>query len=124
MPPAIHKRITVSAVPFPSLDPLPHPLSMLAKGAPAASAANVAALEFLRKSLLFQFLFMRSQNVSLLKLNQSCWFLFSHSDILINQLKFRMQCHCPDKILNSCICWNISQCNSCCLFFFFRWQTP
>src|SRR5579871_3822285 len=124
MPPAIHKRITVSAVPFPSLDPLPHPLSMLAKGAPAVKAANVAALEFLRKSLRFQFLFMRSQSVSLLKLNQSYWFLFSHIDILIHQLKFRMQCHCPNEILHSSICRNISQCKPRCLFFFFSWQTP
>src|SRR3546814_6161822 len=54
MPPAIHNRMTVSAVGFILLPVRLQPESMLAIGAPAASAARVAAEPVFKKSLLFQ----------------------------------------------------------------------
>jgi hypothetical protein len=51
MPPAIHSRITVSALEVIFL--LLQEARKLLTGAPAANVANVAALAFLRKSLLF-----------------------------------------------------------------------
>src|SRR5882672_5125010 len=58
IPPATHSRMTESAVEGPSPEPLPHPESRLATGAPAANAASAAALDFLRKSLRFQLAFI------------------------------------------------------------------
>ena len=57
MPPAIHNRMTESAFVFAFL--LLQELRAAVRGAPAASAASVAPLVVFRKSLLFQYLFIR-----------------------------------------------------------------
>src|SRR5690554_5454396 len=56
IPPAIHRRITVSAVAA-CLDP-PQEDKRLVRGTPAANAAKVAALVVFKKSLLFQLFFI------------------------------------------------------------------
>jgi hypothetical protein len=59
IPPAIHRRITVSAVELrATFDCGEHPVSKLATGGPAANAVSVAALVALIKSRLFQLPFI------------------------------------------------------------------
>jgi hypothetical protein len=54
IPPAIQRRMTVSAVELRATFAGEHPLNRLATGGPAAHAARVAALVVLIKSRLFQ----------------------------------------------------------------------
>jgi hypothetical protein len=54
IPPAIQSRMTVSALPFRDATLVVHPFSILTTGVPAAIAANVAADDLFKNSLLFQ----------------------------------------------------------------------